>query len=443
MLRRKAIERFRFWKEHKTKQALLVTGARQVGKSYLIDEFARQSYPHVVSFDFVKNPAAAKALAEAGDAADFAFRVSVLSQEPLVPGKTVVVFDEIQACPDVLTYVKYLVDQGDYDYILSGSLLGVALEGVRSLPVGYVTEVQMYPLDFEEFCWAQGLPDSVLPSLAQNAVRAEPVPDYLHDRLTTLFKRYLIVGGMPDVVVSYGTSNALDQVRVLQRDIRRLYREDIAKYAPKDRRLVIQDIYELVPSELLTPSKRFRLNSIPDVKRFTQVEDEFLWLTRAGVALDETAVTEPVMPLLAAKKKGAVKLFLSDVGLLMGSYVKQTAAALLGDEASVNLGGVYENYVVQELVTHGFDAHYYSGKRVGELDAVVERDDGEILLFEVKSGTSYKTHAALDNALATWPSPGREAFVLSHANIERDGDVLYLPLYLVGLFSPENAGFAG
>lgn len=443
MLRRKAIERFRFWKEHKTKQALLVTGARQVGKSYLIDEFARQSYPHVVSFDFVKNPVAAKALAEAGDAADFAFRVSVLSQEPLVPGKTVVVFDEIQACPDVLTYVKYLVDQGDYDYILSGSLLGVALEGVRSLPVGYVTEVQMYPLDFEEFCWAQGLPDSVLPSLAQNAVRAEPVPDYLHDRLTTLFKRYLIVGGMPDVVVSYGTSNALDQVRVLQRDIRRLYREDIAKYAPKDRRLVIQDIYELVPSELLTPSKRFRLNSIPDVKRFTQVEDEFLWLTRAGVALDETAVTEPVMPLLAAKKKGAVKLFLSDVGLLMGSYVKQTAAALLGDEASVNLGGVYENYVVQELVAHGFDAHYYSGKRVGELDAVVERDDGEILLFEVKSGTSYKTHAALDNALATWPSPGREAFVLSHANIERDGDVLYLPLYLVGLFSPENAGFAG
>ena len=431
MLRRKAIERFRFWKEHKTKQALLVTGARQVGKSYLIDEFARQSYPHVVSFDFVKNPAAAKALAEAGDAADFAFRVSVLSQEPLVPGKTVVVFDEIQACPEVLTYVKYLVDQGDYDYILSGSLLGVALEGVRSLPVGYVTEVQMYPLDFEEFCWAQ------------NAVRAEPVPDYLHDRLTALFKRYLIVGGMPDVVVSYGTSNALDQVRVLQRDIRRLYREDIAKYAPKNRRLVIQDIYALVPSELLTPSKRFRLNSIPDVKRFTQVEDEFLWLTRAGVALGETAVTEPVMPLLAAKKKGAVKLFLSDVGLLMGSYVKQTAAALLGDEASVNLGGVYENYVVQELVAHGFDAHYYSGKRVGELDAVVERDDGEILLFEVKSGTSYKTHAALDNALATWPSPGREAFVLSHANIERDGDVLYLPLYLVGLFSPENAGFAG
>lgn len=443
MLRRKAIERFRFWKEHKTKQALLVTGARQVGKSYLIDEFARQSYPHVVSFDFVKNPAAAKALAGAGDAADFAFRVSVLSQEPLVPGKTVVVFDEIQACPEVLTYVKYLVDQGDYDYILSGSLLGVALEGVRSLPVGYVTEVQMYPLDFEEFCWAQGLPDSVLPSLAQSAVRAEPVPDYLHDRLTALFKRYLIVGGMPDAVVSYGTSNALDQVRVLQRDIRRLYREDIAKYAPKDRRLVIQDIYELVPSELLTPSKRFRLNSIPDVKRFTQVEDEFLWLTRAGVALGETAVTEPVVPLLAAKKKGAVKLFLSDVGLLMGSYVKQTAAALLGDEASINLGGVYENYVVQELVAHGFDTHYYSGKRVGELDAVVERDDGEILLFEVKSGTSYKTHAALDNALATWPSPGREAFVLSHANIERDGNVLYLPLYLVGLFSPENAGFAG
>lgn len=443
MLKRKAIERFRFWKAHKTKQALLVTGARQVGKSYLIDEFARQSYSHVASFDFVENPTAAKTLAGATDATDFAFRISALSQEPLVPGETAVVFDEIQECPEVLTYIKYLVDQGDYDYILSGSLLGVALEGVRSLPVGYVTEVQMYPLDFEEFCWAQGVPASVLPSLARNAAQAEPVPDYLHDRLTTLFKRYLIVGGMPDAVVSYGASNSLDQVRVLQRDIRRLYREDIAKYAPKDRRLVIQDIYDLIPSELLTPSKRFRLSSIPDVKRFTQVEDEFLWLTRAGVALGETAVTEPVMPLLAAKKRGAVKLLLSDVGLLMGSYVKQTAAALLGDEVSANLGGVYENYVVQELVAHGFAAHYYSGKRVGELDAVVERDDGEILLFEVKSGNSYKTHAALDNALAMWPGPGREAFVLSHANIERDGNVLYLPLYLAGLFSPENAGFVG
>lgn len=194
-----------------------------------------------------------------------------------------------------------------------------------------------------------------------------------------------------------------------------------------------------MPSELLTPSKRFRLGSIRDVKRFTQVEDEFLWLTRAGVALGETAVTEPVMPLLAAQKRGNVKLFLSDVGLLMGSYTKQAAQALLDATPPINLGGVYENYVAQELVAHGFEIHYYSSKKVGELDAVVERQDGEVLLFEVKSGASYKTHASLTHALAAWPAPGREAFVLSHANIERDGDVLYLPLYLLGLFSPESS----
>ena len=441
MLERKAMDRFRFWKEHKSKQALLVTGARQVGKSYLIKKFAEESYQTVVYFDLVEDRAAVRSFSEAENAQDLLFRISVLSGRPLQAGQTVVVFDEVQECPELVTSIKFLADQGDYDYILSGSLLGVALQNVRSIPVGYLTEVHMYPLDFEEFCWASGLPKESFDLLRECAEGATPVPDYLHERLLALFRRYLIVGGMPDVVSAYLKDNALDQVRIVQNDISRLYREDISKYAPKDRALVVRNIYDLIPSELLKENRRFRLGSIEGVKRYSTVQDEFLWLVDAGVALAETNVSAPTSPLLMNEKRGMFKLFMCDVGLLTGSYVRQTAQDILDDTRTVNLGGIYENFVAQELRSKGFELWYYSdsGRRVGELDAVVERADGTSLVFEVKSGGGYRTHVALDKALATWPDARMKAFVLSNGNVEADEAVTYLPVYMVGLFSPDDA----
>ena len=439
-LRRKALERFEFWRTHKTKQALLVTGSRQVGKSYLVSRFAQESYGSVAYFDLLENRAAAESFNQARDVSDLLFRISVLAQVPLVPHETVVVFDEVQECPTVITLVKYLVDRGDYDYILTGSLLGVELEGARSLPVGYLTEVQMFPLDFEEFCWAVGVQRAAFDALRDAVAARAPIPEYLHDLLLQQFKRYLLVGGMPDAVVAYRESNSIDQVRVIQSDIRSLYRRDITKYAPKERRLVVGNIYEAIPAELIRENRRFRLSSVEDVKRFSQVDGDLLWLTKAGVALAETSVTEVRSPLLAAERRNAFKLFLSDVGLLTGSYTKALAQNILDGVSAGPVGGVYENYVAEELAAHGFALRYFSdsGKRIGELDAVVERADGRLLLFEVKSGGRYRTHAALDHALEAWPDEDIDAYVLSNSNIEVAGPITYLPAYAVGLFSVDE-----
>ena len=441
-LRRKAYERFEFWQSHKTSQALLVTGSRQVGKSYLVNKFAHEAYGHAVLFDLVENVAARESFAQARDVDDLLFRISVVAQAPLVPHETVVVFDEVQECPTLITLVKYLVERGDYDYILTGALLGVELEGARSLPVGYVTEVRMFPLDFEEFCWASGVPESAFDLLRSSAETRTPLPDFLHELLLQQFRRYLLVGGMPDAVVAYHATNSIDQVRIIQGDIRSLYRRDITKYAPKDRRLVIGDIYERIPAELLRENRRFRLSSVEGVKRFKQVDNDLLWLTGAGVALAETSVSEVCSPLLASERRGAFKLFLSDVGLLTGSYTKNVAQDILDDVPAGPLGGIYENYVAEELVAHGFRLRYFSdsGKRIGELDAIVERADGSLVLFEVKSGGRYRTHAALDHALEVWPRETIEAYVPSNANIEDAGRITYLPVYATGLFVPDEAG---
>ncbi|OZG66014.1 ATP-binding protein [Bifidobacterium eulemuris] len=437
MLRRKAMERFRFWKEHKTKQALLVTGARQVGKSTLIRAFAEESYDHVVMFDLVENMRARDSFAQAQSAQDLELRMSVMSDVDMIPGNTVVIVDEVQECPQIVTFIKYLVDKGDYDFILSGSMLGVALDNIRSIPVGYLTEVRMFSLDFEEFCWANGVPATAFDMLRQCVSQCEPIPDYLHNRFTDVFKRYLLVGGMPDAVNAFLGSNDIGQVRVIQNDLRRYYREDISKYAPKDRRLVIQNIYDLVPSELLHSSRRFHLRSIEGVKRFTQVQDEFLWLTNAGVALAQYNIAELAPPFLLSENRNKIKLFYSDVGLLTGAYSKELSRDILDDQPSVNLGSTYENFVVQELAAHGFQTHYYQSKAIGEIDAAIERADGTVTVFEVKSGKGYRSHAALDNALASSNCQVDEAYVLYNGNIEIAESVTYLPVYSAGLFSAE------
>lgn len=437
MLRRKALERFRFWKSHKTKQALLVTGARQVGKSYLIRQFAETEYTHAVFFDLVENDRARRSFAQAESAQDLELRISVMADAPMEPGRTVIVFDEVQECPQIVTYIKYLADKGTYDYILSGSMLGVALDNIRSIPVGYLSEIRMFPLDFEEFCWANGLPDTAFTMLRDCVSSLSPVPDYLHNRLFDLFKRYLLVGGMPDAVNTFLTSNDVNPVRVVQSDIRRFYGQDISKYAPRDRRLVIQNIYDLIPSELLHPNRRFRLSSIPEVKRFTQVQDEFLWLINAGVALAQYNIAELAHPFLLSENRNLIKLFHSDVGLLTGAYSKEASQDILDDTPSVNLGGTYENFVVQELTAHGLPPRYFLSKKIGEIDAAVERPDGTVVAFEVKSGKSYRTHAALDNALASAACHVDETYVLCRDNIETDGRITYLPVYAIGLFTAE------
>jgi predicted AAA+ superfamily ATPase len=427
----------RLWKQNKTRQALFVTGARQVGKTYLIRRFARETYPVLVEFNLVEDAAARESFKAARSAEDLLLRISVATSTRLETGRTLIFLDEVQECPEIVTYIKFLVDRGDFDYVLSGSLLGVELEGIRSYPIGYLTELHMYPLDFEEFCWANGLGEPQMQLAFAAFAAREPVPDYLHERLLGLFHRYLAIGGMPDAVVAYRESGSIDQVRIIQDGIVAFYERDISKYAPRDRRLVIKDIYHLIPSELSSQNRRFRLSSIPDVKRYTQVRDEFLWLTKANVALATYNVKAPISPLLLNEAHNVFKLFYSDVGLLTSRFPKQATLGLLDGRPEKQMGGTYENFAAQELAAHGFDLRYLTKRKVGEIDFIVEGRDGKIMALEIKSGRGYRTHTALLNALAT---PGYQidsAYVFAESNVEKNGDVLYLPIYLVSALRNE------
>lgn len=435
-MKRKAYGELLAWKSGKTRQALLVTGARQVGKTYLVREFGRAEYSRFIEFNLATDDATRESFAAARDPEDLLLRISVAASEALIPGEALIFIDEVQQCPNIVTLIKALVDKGEYDYILSGSLLGVELENVRSYPVGYMSELLMFPMDFEEFCWSMGLTEEAFDMVRESLRKEQPVPDYLNERMLGLFHRYLLTGGMPDAVGAFVRDGTIDNVRRIQSDIRRFYNRDITQYAPKSRRLVIQEIYRLIPSELNNSTRRFKVGDISQVKRYSQIEDEFLWLSQANVALPVYNVEEPKSPLLASKERKLLKLFYSDVGLLTSTYDKQATLGILdglGVEGRMNYGGVYENVIAQELTAHGFVPYYFTSKKTGELDFLIEDESGGVLALEIKSGRRFRSHAALNKALDTPGYAIDNAYVLAQTNVERDGKVLYLPVYMASV----------
>ena len=440
MLERKAKGQFEAWFASSPSKALLVKGARQVGKSYLVNVFANDAFEHVVTFDLIEDTSVRDSFLAAKSADDLLMRMTIAATEPMVAGSTVVVIDEVQQCPQVVTFIKYLVQRGDFRYILTGSLLGVELEGIDSLPVGYVEQIQMYPLDFEEFCWANGVAATAFDLLRDCLEQERELPDYLYARLLDLFHQYVVVGGMPDAVNAFLATRNIDEVRRIHHDLNSLYRDDIAKYAPPELRLIIRDIYDLIPSEVGSKNKRFKLSSIEGVKRFSQVTDHFLWLSEAGVALPVYNVAAPVTPLLIGEQRNLFKLFYLDTGMLMSSYSKKVAQGVFDGVVEgtfgMNMGAAFEGFVAQEMKAHGFRLRYFTSKKVGELDFVEETLDGDVLAIEVKSGKRYKSHAALDNALATKGYGIDRALVLAQCNLFRDGDILYLPIFMAGLLEP-------
>lgn len=437
MLKRKAYARMREWKDSPSNTALLVAGARQIGKTYLARKFAQDNYDSVVELDFILDPDAKSFFKQAHSTDDILMRLSLAATGEFAPGRTCVFLDEIQEAPEVLTAIKGLVDRGGYDFILSGSLLGVELNSIRSNPVGYVSMLSMYPLDFEEFCWAHGVAPGIFEHLATCLAQEAPIDAVVNEHMAGLFRKYLVVGGMPDAVQTHIESNNLAMVRNVQESVREWYRRDIMKYCSEKDRLKAKEAYDLVPSELDNPNKRFVLKRLDECARLRTYEDALLWIVAAGVALPTYNVEAPASPLLAAKQRNLFKLFYSDVGLLTGSYSKKAALSILDATAEVNHGSTYENAVAQELAAHGFDLYYFNSKKFGELDFVVEDRDGRVIPMEVKSGKGYRCHKALDRVLDVENYQLEDAVVFGGENVERDGRVLYLPVYLVSLFNNE------
>lgn len=430
---RKAIFKLREWNKN-SKKALLITGARQVGKTYIIREFLKKEYgeQNYVEFNLFDNELAKETLDHSKNSEDLLFRLSALADKPMIKGKTVIFLDEVQVCSNIITTIKFLVNEGSYKYILSGSMLGTEIKDIKSIPVGYMDSFQMYPLDFEEFLIANGLSTSVLDKLKNNFESLTPVDDIVHDRLIDIFHLYLIVGGMPAVVQKYLETNNLKDVVEEQNAINRGYRQDISKYDIENK-LYIKEIFDLIPSELNNQNKRFIMKNLNEGLKFNRYENSFLWLKDAGVALPVYCADEPKTPLMLSKSRNLFKLFLCDVGLLASMYMDNNLQLkILNKDKDINFGSIYENAIAQELASKGFDLYYFKSNKLGEIDFLIE-NNGVVTPLEIKSGKSYKKHNALDNLLSSdYNIP--KAYVLSNNNIEVNKNKIYLPIYMIMFF---------
>ena len=446
MLKRKAFHKFEQWMQAESGKALLVTGARQIGKSYAIREFGKTNFRQFIEINLYENRVAREALCEAKNVTDFITRVTVLTGKVIDPGNTLIFIDEVQEAPDVMTMAKFLVEDGRCRWVFSGSMLGAQFKGIRSYPVGYVCELQMFPLDFEEFCWAIGVSATAFEAIESCCEKETQVEGYIHDAMLANFRTYVVVGGMPEVVQRFlDTGGDLSVVRSLQNDLNMQYKHDISQYAG-NRALHVQSIYDQLPVQLEGNTRRFILNSVDESARFEGYKRDFVWLKNAGVALKTDLVSEPKSPLLKTANAAKFKLYQSDTGMLMSRYPLAVAQATYLDNKEPNLGGVYENVIAQQLVAQGHELFYYQTKKRGEVDFVVDSGDGTAVPIEVKSGSYYHAHVALDHVLETEGYGVQQGIVLCRGNVERDGKVLYLPLYAVYLLpkwldEKSNPGF--
>lgn len=416
-----------------SKNALLLTGARQTGKTYAARVLG-QKFSNFIEINFIETPEAVDLFKGITSADDILLRLSALVPNQMVPGETLVFFDEVQRCDNLITAIKFLVDDGRYRYILSGSLLGVELKDIKSEPVGYMGIKEVFPLDFEEFIKNVGVSDAVIAKLRECWEKREAVDTIIHEKLMQLFRLYLIIGGMPAVVAEYKESNNVNTVMRIQQDIIALYRKDISQYAQKDK-LKIKEVFDLIPSELDAKNKRFILKNLNEHAKYERYENSFLWLKDAGVAIPVYNVDEPKMPLKLSETRNLFKLFSNDVGLLAAQYANGIQMKILTGDSSLNIGAVYENVIAEELLAHGITPYYYNNKRRGEIDFIISLGD-KVMPIEVKSGRDYQKHTALTNLMTDYPHSLYDAVVLCNGNIEKSGDITYLPIYMIMFIKP-------
>ena len=440
MLERTAYGMLTSWMRKSQGKALLVDGARQTGKTYLIEEFARREYPSYIKVDFIEDSQLASTLAAATSARQVMEALTLASGKKVVPGQTLIFLDEVQEAQNLVTFSKYLVQDGRFPLIMSGSMLGVELSHVKSHPVGFMREERMYPLGFREFCDALSVPTGIWETLEECYAHAIPVEEQIHQRLLHVFRLYVVIGGMPRAVQSYLDHGFdLGATRQTQEELVALYRDDIAKHAG-DRSLQVRAIYDSLPAQLDKENKRFVLRQVSTSAKFERYANDFAWLTGACAALKTTCVKDPRPMLERSEEQNRFKLYLSDVGMLMSQYHTDVALAALAGERNVNFGGVYENVVAQELAMWKVPLHYYHHTRLGEIDFMGE-SSGSVLPIEVKSGKTYRRHVALNNLLRSDEYGIPRAYVLCEGNVEeenRDGKLVrYLPLYMLPFVAKE------
>lgn len=417
-----------------SKTALLIEGARQIGKTFSIRQFGKK-FKTYIEINFIEQPEAISLFKDLSNTKDLLARLSLFTKQKLIKRDTLIFFDEVQICPEVITYIKFLVDEGSYNYILSGSLLGIEINDLRSVPVGYLTIKRMFPLTFREFALNLGLNSSILENLETSFKEKKPVDDFIHKKMMELFRVYLVVGGMPAAVNRYIETNNLNEVIDIQNQIVNLYKKDITQY-DKNNKLAIAQIFELIAPQLNSQNKRFIIKDIKSGVKFDRYENSFLWLKDAGVALPVYNVETPKIPLKLSKSRSLFKLFMSDVGLLASEYSQGIQLKIISGDDKLNYGAIFENYIAQEITACEHDLYYYNNKKRGELDFLIEYD-GEVLPIEVKSGKDYKVHRALSNIMDCGEFNLNRALIFNNSNLKVEGKLTYAPIYMAMFLKQE------
>ena len=418
-----------------SKKILLIDGARQVGKTFIVRHVGKKIYKNFVEINMLEDSLNEKLFKNVSSLEDFYIQLGLFAGKKLGNADDTLVFlDEIQAYPELLTLLKFLSNDNKYTYIASGSLLGVALSETSSIPMGSISKIRMFPLDFEEFLYANGVGSETINTFREKFSKLEPLEESTHNRMLDLFKKYLIVGGMPDAVNEYIESKNIPKVRSIQQEIREYYATDASKY-DKDNKLKIRKIYDMLPSNMCKQKKRVVIKDIDDTKgkTFSNYENDFEYLISSGIALDVQAISNPTFPLVQSMGKNLLKLYLNDVGLLTEILYKNNVQAILNDDKSINLGAVYETVVASELIAHGHKLYYYDNRNKGEIDFLIDDyDELSICPIEVKSGRDYTIHSALSNVTSNGEYNIKRALVLSNnREITTKGKIVYIPAYYV------------
>ena len=428
MLSRKVLKTIEEWFVSGHRKALLLTGARQVGKTTAVREFSKSHFRHFVEVNFVKQPMAQQAFEGNLDTRTIVTNLSAMGFGPFVEGETLLFLDEIQECPKARTAIKFLVEEQCYAYIESGSLLGINYKLVPSYPVGYEEEVSMFPLDFEEFLWAIGVSDTVIQVLRDAYQNETAVPDFIHQQISQYYRQYLAVGGMPEVVQTFVNNPDFRTVEKVHRSILTTYRADITNYAGKDQ-VLVKRVFDAIPSELGKEDKRFILADLEKGASRRKYEDPTQWLIDAGIAYYSFNTSAFALPFEATENRKLYKLYMVDTGLLGNVLLKGIQFQVLNGDINVNEGALTENFVACALFAKGFSLHYYDKNSRQELDFIIE-EHNKITILEVKSGEKYRRHASLDAALSEHADNIHRAIVLCRGNVSRKDGVLYLPLYM-------------
>lgn len=427
-----------------SQKILLIDGARQVGKTYIIRYVGKKIFENFIEINMVEDLLGERLFENIKTVEDFYLQVSMLAGDKMKDKENTLIFiDEIQAYPHLLTLLKFLSQDNKFTYIASGSLLGVTLSQTTSIPMGSIRKVRMFPLDFEEFLYANGMNDIVISSMRKKFERLEALDESMHNKMMDLFKKYLLVGGLPDAVNSYINEKNIQSVRDIQAEIHEYYSADASKY-DEEKKLKIRRVYDMIPSNMENKKKRVIAQNIENKKgkTFSDYSDEFEYLISAGIALNVQAISNPSFPLIESAGKNLLKLYLNDVGILTGVLYGSNIRAVLDDEKSINLGSVYETVVASELIAHGHKLFYYDNRTKGEVDYLIDDYDAlSTVPIEVKSGKDYTVHSALNKFVQNEDYHIKKAFVVSNERtVTQNGKITYIPIYYIMFFDNNSSG---